>query len=513
MKGLYNADGTFTPFSVMDLSTELATRQNAGVTFSELEGWLNTLPDPDPVLRKRGDDAAILDELSADDQVTTAMLSRKNRVLNCPHFSFRAGAPEGEEPTPQAQELYRRFMADLEHMNLRSIISGMLDAPFFGFTPLELIWRLDGDWWHLLDIVPRPQRWFRFDTTNQPTFVGVYGGLAAQPIPLPAGKFVFVTHHATYDNPYGLRLLSRCLWPVAFKRGGVQFFARFVERHGMPWVVAEAPAEAEKLEKRDMALGLSRMVQDAVAVIPHGANVTLESPGQSQASIHEAFLSRQDRAISKVLMGQTLTIETDGKNSLAATEAHKDVADDLADADKAMVVDAWNEIAWLFAQVNAGPDVLAPVAAYEEPEDLGKQADLDKKLSEIGVEFLEEHFTEKYGLKPGEFRVRASGDSAAVANFAARGETTLLAEKAQANLDAAIKKMLPQALKASGKFVSQVENAIRKARDLDGLQDALVELLAPAMEPNELEAFLARAMTAAAGYGAVAAYGEGVEDA
>ena len=299
----------------------------------------------------------------------------------------------------------------------------------------------------------------------------------------------------------------------AFKRGGVQFFARFVERHGMPWVVAEAPAEAEKLEKRDMALGLSRMVQDAVAVIPHGANVTLESPGQSQASIHEAFLSRQDRAISKVLMGQTLTIETDGKNSLAATEAHKDVADDLADADKAMVVDAWNEIAWLFAQVNAGPDVLAPVAAYEEPEDLGKQADLDKKLSEIGVEFLEEHFTEKYGLKPGEFRVRASGDSAAVANFAARGETTLLAEKAQANLDAAIKKMLPQALKASGKFVSQVENAIRKARDLDGLQDALVELLAPAMEPNELEAFLARAMTAAAGYGAVAAYGEGVEDA
>ena len=513
MKGLYSADGTFTPFSVMDLSTELATRQNAGVTFSELEGWMNTLPDPDPVLRKRGDDAAILDELTADDQVTTAMLSRKNRVLNCPHFSFRAGAPEGEEPTPQAQELYRRFMADLEHMNLRSIISGMLDAPFYGFAAMELIWRLDGDWWHLLDIVPRPQRWFRFNNDNKPTFVGVYGGLAAQPIPLPAGKFVFVTHHATYDNPYGLRLLSRCLWPVAFKRGGVQFYARFVERHGMPWVVAEAPAEAEQLEKRDMALGLSRMVQDAVAVIPHGANVTLESPGQSQSSIHEAFLSRQDRAISKVLMGQTLTIETDGKNSLAATEAHKDVADDLADADKAMVVDAWNEIAWLFAQVNAGPDVLAPVAAYEEPEDLGKQADLDKKLAEIGVEFLEEHFTEKYNLQPGEFRVRASVASAEVANFAARNEVPLLAEKAQANLDAAIKKMLPQALKASGKFVSQVENAIRKARDLDGLQDALVELLAPSMEPDELEDFLARAMTAAAGHGATSVNAEAEEDA
>ena len=88
--GLYNADGNFVPFSSAELSTELATRQNAGVLFGELDGWLSTLPDPDPVLRKRGDDAEVLRELSADDQVTTAMLSRKNRVLNCPHFSGQA---------------------------------------------------------------------------------------------------------------------------------------------------------------------------------------------------------------------------------------------------------------------------------------------------------------------------------------------------------------------------------------------------------------------------------------
>lgn len=254
--GLYNADGTFVPFSAADLSTELATRQNAGVFFGELDGWLNTLPDPDPVLRKRGDEADVLRELSADDQVTTAMLSRKNRVLNCPHLSFRAGAPEGETPTPEAEELYRRFMRDLERANLRTVITGMLDAPFFGFTPLELVWRFDGDWWHIVDIVPKPYHWFRFDSRNNPVFVGEYGLYCADPRPLPPGKFVFVTHHATYDNPYGLRLLSRCLWPVSFKRGGLTFYARFVERHGMPWVVGEAPVGAEEPEKRDMARGL-----------------------------------------------------------------------------------------------------------------------------------------------------------------------------------------------------------------------------------------------------------------
>ena len=111
--GLFMPDGTFQPFSSVELSTELATRQNAGVCFGELEGWLSTLPDPDPVLRRRGDDARVLQELSADDQVTTAMLSRKNRVLNCPHLTFRAGAPEGATPSPEAEELHRRFMQDL----------------------------------------------------------------------------------------------------------------------------------------------------------------------------------------------------------------------------------------------------------------------------------------------------------------------------------------------------------------------------------------------------------------
>ena len=377
--GLFLPDGTYQPFSAADLRAELATRQNAGVFFGELDGWLSTLPDPDPVLRKRGDDAAILRELSADDQVTTAMLSRKNRVLNCPHFTLRAGAPDGERPTPEAEDLYRRFMRDLERTNLRGIISGILDAPFYGFTPLELIWRFDGDWWRLVDIVARPCHWFRFDSRNDPVFVGEYGAFCADPRPLPPGKFVFVTHHATYDNPYGLRLLSRCLWPVSFKRGGLSFYARFVERHGMPWVVGEAPAKAERLEKQAMARDLSRMVQDAVAVIPHGASVKLESAGQ------------------------TLTIETDGKNSLAATEAHKSVADDLADADKVMVTDAWNEIAWLYAQANAGPGVFAPLAAYDEPEDLNVQADLGKKLREMGAKFTREYFTGRFGLKPEEF--------------------------------------------------------------------------------------------------------------
>ena len=187
------------------------------------------------------------------------------------------------------------------------------------------------------------------------------------------------------------------------------------------------------------------------------------------------------------------------------------MAEDLADADKAMVVDAWNEIAWLYAQVNAGPGVLAPLAAYDEPEDLNTRADLDKKLVEIGVRFTAEHFKENYGLKESEFTVDAPQPEG-MANFAAPSGRKPLAEKAQATLDTAIAKMLPGALKASAEFVTRVENAVRKAASYDDLQDALVELLAPSMTPDALESFLARAMTAAAGYGATAVAAEEAED-
>lgn len=541
--GLFLPDGTFRPFAVESLTTELATRQNAGLFLGDVGGWLMQLPDPDPVLRKRGEDAEVLMELAADEQVTAAMLARKYRVLNCPHYSFRAGAPDGEQPDAKATLVYERLMADLERTNMRVLISGILDAPFFGMTPLELIWDFTAGWWHLKDIKPRPYHWFAFDQKNNPLFRGAYGWASADPKLLEPGKFVIAVHQPTYDNPYGLRLLSRCLWPVAFKRGGLQFYAKFVERHGLPWVVGSASAKAEASEKRDMAANLARMVQDCVAVIPAGSEVKLLSSGTGQGQLHEDFLARQDRAISKVLMGQTLTIETDGKNSLAATEAHKGVADDIADSDKAMVADVFNEICWLYARLNAEESVLAPLFSYEEPEDLNSRADLDAKLKGMGLKWLRPHFENDYGLKPDEFELEGEGEpiderpvkkagdrkeepeypdgnepgkdtkdggadddakkKGKGPDFAASGDVSS-AEDAQVRLDRAVDALLPAALKANDGFVSRVEKAVDAAKSFDELQLALAELLAGRMEDSELTEVMERSLIMAAGFGAAA---------
>lgn len=520
-KGIYMPDGSFRAFDAESLSTELATRQNAGLDLGSVGLYLSLLPDPDPILRKRGDDAAVLESLTADDQVTTAILSRKNRVLNAPHYAYRAGAPDGEQPAPEAQGLYERLASDLERTNLRNLISGILNAPFYGLTPLEIIWKPSDGWWHIVDIVPRPYHWFGFDMQNEPVFRGAYGWSGVEPKPLPPGKFVVVTHHATYDNPYGLRLLSRCLWPVAFKRGGQTFYAKFVERYGLPWTVGKAPAKALRQEKRDMAADLARMVQDCVAVIPFGSEVQLLAPGGGgQDLVHERFIARQDKAISKLLMGQTLTVEMEGRNnSQAAATTHEDVAEGLADSDKAMVCDAMNEIAWMYAQVNIGPKVFAPVFTFEEPEDLISRADLDLKLNSLGVQFTKEHFKENYNLKDSEFDIRQATqpgtyppfDFAAKPGTESAGEKTPLVEKAQENIDQGFAKLLPEAVRANEVFVKKIENAIFKAQSFDEMQLALADLLAPGMEAGPLEELLSRAMLAAAGYGAAAVQAEAEE--
>lgn len=394
--GIFLADGSFQPFASESLSTELSPPCLTRDTI------LWALPDPDPLLRERGDTATVLMELLADDQVCTTMLARKNRVLNCDHYAFRPGSPENRAPDVLETRVHQEFTRDLERINVRSLMSGMLDAPFFGMSPLEIIWHCEKNWWHILDIVPRPFHWFAFNARNELLIRGPHGELE----PVPAGKCVLVSHHASYDNPYGIRLLSRCLWPVTFKRAGIQFYSRFVERHGMPWVVGKAPARATREEKKLMAADLARMVQDCVAAIPAGAEVQFLTAGGTQKDLHEQFLARQDKAIAKVLMGQTLTIEMEGANSLAAAQTHADVAADIANTDKAMLADAFNEICWLYTRVNTPSETSAPIFIWKEPANLHIHAELDCKLYQAGVRFNKEYFQEHYGIKEQHFEVK-----------------------------------------------------------------------------------------------------------
>jgi phage gp29-like protein len=359
-RGLYLPNGEFREFAAeaaprrQEMLAEIATREAAGV---DLAGWLGVLPDPDPVLRKRGDSAEILTELTGDDQVFMALQDRKSKTLDR-EWRLTPGAPAGEQPTPAAEQLCKNFARDLEDLDLHALMSELLDAPYFGLTVAELMWAPDGGRMRLTAVTPKPRPWFGFSgDDNHLVFLrlGTWPGEPCSPF-----KFLAARHFPSFDNPYGSRALSRCLWPVAFKRGGWQFWMNFLEKFGQPWTVATAPDNTDRAKRRDIAADLAAMVQDAVAVLPYGAEVDLKESSGKAGDAHRQLINQCDASIAKVLLGQTLTSDSGDKGSRALGTVHYQVLAGLQNSDARLVRTFFEDLGWIYGRVNAGPDVLTP---------------------------------------------------------------------------------------------------------------------------------------------------------
>lgn len=498
MVTIYGPDGnpiTLDSASRRALTSEVATRSAAmGFDPAEALGWL---PDPDPILVERADGVQVLDDLMADDEVTQAIQARKLKTLNIRDYGFSPGHAKGEEPTEAAAKVCAELEKDFEALDMDVLVSGILDAPYYGFTPIELTWAHDGGRLRLVQAEPKPQEWFAFGKGNAPVFRGEF---FAEATPVHPYKFVLARHFPSYKNPYGLRLLSRCLWPVAFKRGGIEFWTRFVEKYGQPWILGHAKSGATQAEINAMANDLHNMVQDAVAVVPQGANVEAIQ-FTSKGSQHREFVEHQNRSINKIIRGATLTAEVGAHGSNAATQTHYALLEDFAAADAQLVTTALNNIAWVYTRVNAAAE-FAPTFAYVEPEDLSAQADLDKKLHGMGVKFTGVHFQRCYGLSEDEFTVGDENDEgAAPAQFAEHDDADH--GEHQAAVDAFVDSILPKAIRQNEKFMAEVRGCIDKAEDWEDLHLMLAELLAD--EAGDDVDLLAAAMANAAMYGRHAA--------
>ena len=360
MAGIWLNEYEFIEFSdttsvnIEALSHEIATRDAA-----EWLSFLGVLPDPDPVLRKRGDGVEILESLTADAHLESVIGTRKAGT-KAREWRIEPGTITGEKPTPAAEELARRFAEDLERIDVENLIVEILNAPLMGNVPIEILWQPDNGRARIHDLRAVPSRWFGWSQEdNQPRFLSKenpwYGEV------LPFGKFVFARYEPTYDNPYGKRLLSRCFWPITFKRGGLQFWVTFCEKFGIPFLLGKYGRNVEKPEQARMLASLAAMVRDAVAIVPEGASVEMLTHKGQGGEVFQKLCDSMDAAMSKVIMGQTLTAEVGDKGSYAVGKVHENVLHLYQSSDQKLVKTTLEDIAWLYGQVNA-PGV--PTASF-----------------------------------------------------------------------------------------------------------------------------------------------------
>jgi phage gp29-like protein len=190
--------------------------------FNDFTRLMRTLPDSDPVIKRMGKGIPALRELLIDSHLESVWTVRCSTTAGADWF-VEAGSKGTKEKA--AAEAFRN---ELKRLDIPRIIEEMMEAVAYGYSPLEIIWEVHERRWGIGNLVGKPPEWFEFDQDNRLVFrTGIIGQEA-----LPENRFLLVQHHASYTNPYGSKVFSKCFWPVTFKRKGWQWWTVFIEKYG-----------------------------------------------------------------------------------------------------------------------------------------------------------------------------------------------------------------------------------------------------------------------------------------
>lgn len=472
----------------MGKSLEIATRQRS----IDWAYFMGMLPNPDPVLKKLGRDITIYEDLKADAHLGSVISSRKSGVKRLLWELDR-----GKAKSRQAKAIEEHFAT----LPIASIISEIMDAPFFGYQPLEVVWELGAGGYILpVRVVGKPPEWFHFDEDNRLKFRSHASPTVGEDV--PDRKFLLPRHNATYKNPYGEPLLSRCYWPVTFKRSGVRFWVTFAEKYGMPWAVGKLPRNSPDSEYEKLKDVLEAMVQDALAAIPDDASVELHDAGAKGASaeIYNGLVAWADSQMSKAIVGHSGAADsTPGK--LGGEDNAMDVRQDLIDEDKGMVEAVFNQLIQWICEINFG-DVPAPkFILYAEEEVDQAQATRDKSLTDQGVEFSQAYYEREYGFQEGDIVRVSKPGAAAPADPAAGGKPAEFAEGRKktpfADQDAVDEGIAAvtraEDLRRETAAIQQVLNVFAQANNYSEAMEKAIELF-PTLDTDVLQEKLGKAI-------------------
>jgi len=347
------------------------------------------LPNPDKILSRAGKTIEAFKELKNDPHVWSCIQSRKSGLLSLDYSVLPNGA---------SQQVTSFVQTVLSELDIQQIERDFLESVLFGFQPIEIIWKYKNQSKMYIvpeKVIPKPQEWFFFDAEGNLRFRK--SGEPKGVIPPPM-KILNIQHEASYLNPYGHALLSKCYWAVTFKNGGLKFWVNFTEKYGMPILLGQYQRGSTFDEAERLAKELSNMTEDSVIVAPSDVKVELhEAVRTSSSNLYKDLIKFCNAEISKAILSQTLTTELD-MGSYAATLIHYKVRKEVILSDIRLVESAFNTIIRYIIDLNfpGSPNPKFKILVNEsENQD---RIDRDVKLTQAGVKLSKDYWMETYGL-------------------------------------------------------------------------------------------------------------------
>ena len=329
-----------------------------------LGGLLQALPNPDAVLRRLGRRQDAFDRMLYDAHVMGEMRSIRAGLLGVP---WRVVPGDESRAAARAADLARDVFSrpPAPGAAWEDVMWTIAGAVFRGYAVHEVVATTDGRFTVPAEVVDRPQRRFVFDQAgNDLRLLTRSHPMDGEAV--PETTYLVTRHMATYDNPYGVAVLSGVYWPWRFKYSGFQYFERLARRFGMPWPVGHHAGGPDRAA--EMADLLMKMLRDGVAAVHTDEKVELLSITGQGRSAQERLISTCNREMSKALTSQTLATEIEGEGSRAASETHREREQAVSKADRALVSRTLTELCGWLTAWNFPDRVPAPaVEFYDEP--------------------------------------------------------------------------------------------------------------------------------------------------
>jgi phage gp29-like protein len=452
-----------------NLQREIATtRDGRDITRGYVSGLLRPT---DSVLINRGAGSLeIYERVATDPQVHSTYQQRQLAVTS------REWVVEPGDNRRQSKAAADSLRAQLEHVGWDRVTNLMLWGVFYGYAVSELVYARDGAEVVLDAVKVRNRRRFGFD--------GDYGLRLLTPQNMALGEPAeppYFWHYATGadhdDEPYGVGLAHWLYWPVLFKREGLGFWLRFLEKFGAPTVVGKYGPSATNEEKTKLLEATAAVQSDSGIILPEGMLMELLEAGRSGTPSYEVLQQRMDDTIAKVVLGQTMTSE-DG-SSMSQAKVHMEVRGDLVKADADLISESFNRgpARWVTAlnyPTAAPPKVWRDM---EDPEDLSERAERDTKVYAMGYKPTPRYVQDVYGDGweprqdavdiPGGLETMLSGDPAdptPAPAFAAAGDDYLTA---------LVDQIAAKAGPLTDAWVAQIRAEVMTAESFEQLLDRL----------------------------------------
>lgn len=447
---------------------------------------MDILPNPDMIINAKGLSLnTAYDPLLYDAHVSSCIQSRKAGILSMDYDVNR-----GKKDTEETLFIKKVFFGDhklrIDGFDIPRQIEEMLDASAYGYKPMEVYYRYNGDYLIATDIVGKPQDWFGFDSLGLLKFKGEDGYGIAQT--MLKKKFLVIRQNSTSTNPYGIGYLSKCFWPITFKKGGFKFWTLFTENNGSPYLLGKMGRSSTQEDVLKVLAVMSSLRGNGKAVIDEDVDiVSMQTGNPGTADIYKGLIHFLNAEISKAILSQTLTTEQGDTGSYSMSQTHFDVRQDVVDMDKRMIESHYNKlIKWLIDFNFENPQGYPKFELYPK-EDINQILERDIKIAATGQVKITKQRWSKY-LEEGDFEVfdKPQLPNASFQLYSPKNELEFADEEsveklAEKELIKALGSMLNPLIESigTGKSYSDMENELKNylpKLDTDGIQDVMSSL-------------------------------------